>query len=258
MGFLQGIERSYSFFYLPPACGRKWYLGVALLLLGLPAFTQEKKEKKVYARIYAGPVLSFYQNNTFHTSGSKPRAAWFGCALADIRLHKDFSIMAGAEYDYHGLTFNSYYIAPGYQWLYDKHFDYNYRLTMQEVRVNLLIKQVIGIETRNAVTGYTSCGYVLRYILNSNLHVTSNLTGTDLFDGKTKLAFEHPLLHDNMASAVKFIAGVQRNFFNSHRAFFFESSFTFSLSRFQLKESFTPSSLYINGSFLQLGLGIKF
>jgi hypothetical protein len=257
MGFLQGIKGSHRLFYGLPASRRRWSLGF-LLLICLPLFSQERKEKKLYMRLMAGPVLSFYQNNTFHTQGTKPRAAWFGCLLTDIRIHKDFSFLAGAEYDYHGLTFNSYYMAPGYQWLYDKHFDYNYRLTMQEVRVNLLIKQVIGIETRNTVTGYTSCGYVLRYILNSNLQVNSNLTGMELFNGNTNLTFEHPVFQSNMASAVKFIAGVQRNFFNSHRAFFFESSFTFSLSRFQLKESFTPSSLYINGSFLQLGLGFKF
>jgi len=234
------------------------YLCLAILLIGNSVFSQEKKkERKNFTRVVAGPVLSFYQNNPFHTSDSKPRYAFFIAAYEDIKIYNDFTFMTGIEYARHGLSFNSYYLAPGHQYLYDKNFDYNYRLTLQEVRLNFLLKDVIGIETRNLITGYTSCGYVMRYVFDPDLHVSSNLTGAELFNGEPNISFEHDLFRKNISSAVKFIAGAQRNFFKTHRAFFFEASFTFALSRFQLKHSFTPSSLYINGSFLQLGFGIK-
>jgi hypothetical protein len=231
---------------------------LVLILFSSNLFSQEKKEKKQYIRVVAGPVLSFYQNNSFHTNDSKPRYAFFALAGVDFQIHKDFTFMPAVEYVYHGLSFNSYYRAPGYQFLYDKHYDYNYRLTLQEGRLNILVKQTIGVETRNMVTGYTACGYVLRYLLSSNLQVTSNLTGNELFSGKPNIGFEHPIFTRNTASAVKFVGGVQRNYFKTHRAFFFEASFTFSLSRFSLSESFAPSNININGSFLQLGLGVKF
>ncbi len=236
----------------------KLYLWLVMLLFGTTLIAQEKEPKSKYTRIEAGPMLSFYQNNNFHTNNSRPRYAFFVGVYEDLKIHKNFSFMPGLEYVHHGLTFNSYYIAPGYQYLYDKHFDYNYQITFQEARLNILFKQVIGIETRNVVTGYTSCGYILRYLFSSNMVVSSNLSGAELFNGKPNIVFEHPILQKNMSSAVKFIGGVQRNFFKTHRAFFFECAFTFSLSRFYVSESFTPSSLYINGSFLQLGLGVKF
>lgn len=235
----------------------KLYLFFTLILFSIAATAQERKEKKQYIRLVAGPVLSFYQNNSFHTNDSKPRYAFFALAGVDFQIHKDFTFMPAIEYAYHGITFNSYYLAPGYQFLYDKHYDYNYRLTLQEARLNVMVKQTIGVETRNMITGYTACGYVLRYLFSSNLLVTSNLTGAEMFKGKPNIAFEHPVFTTNTASAVKFVAGVQRNFFKTHHAFFFEASFTFSLSRFSLTESFAPSNLNINGSFLQLGLGVK-
>ncbi len=280
MGFLQGVNNYISATGAPPAKGnfspsrgdvltvpqrgtltegsvRRNILYVCLVLLSIPVLSQEKKERRHYLRIAGGPVLSFYQNNKYHTNDSKPRYAVYGAIFDECRLSKDFAVMTGLEYAYHGLTFNSYYLAPGYQYLYNGNYDYNYRLILQEARLNLLAKQVIGIETRNIVTGYTACGIVMRYLLKSDLLVTSNKSGEELFSGKPDISFEHDLFRKNMAMAVKFVAGAQRNFFKSHRAFFFETCFTFSLSRFYLKESFTPSSLYINGSFLQLGLGVK-
>ena len=277
MGFLQSVSKYCSYKNFSPirgdsfrSCGNRgvapqagfpWkyqlYLCFAFLLIGT-LHAQEKEPKNHYTRIEAGPVLSFYQNNNFHTVNTRPRYAFFIGVFEELKAHKNFSFMPGLEYVHHGLTFNSYYLSPGYQYLYDGHFDYNYQLTFHEARLNLLFKQVLGLETRNVVTGYTSCGYVLRYLFASNMQVTSNITNAELFNGKPNVVFEHPLFQNNIASAVKFNAGVQRNFFKTHRAFFFEATFTFSLSRFYVSENFTPSSLYINGSFLQLGLGFKF
>jgi len=256
MGFLQSIIRS-VIARRPLATKRSAIVLLCVLLVGVTNAQEKKKERKNFLRVVAGPVLSFYQNNPFHTSDSKPRYAFFVAAYEDIKIYNDFTFMTGVEYARHGLTFNSYYLAPGHQYLYDKNFDYNYRLTLQEIRLNFLLKEVIGIETRNIITGYTSCGYVMRYVFDPDLHVSSNLTGAEVFNGEPGISFEHDLFRKNISSAVKFIAGAQRNYFKSHRALFFECSFTFALSRFQLKQSFTPSSLYINGSFLQLGLGIK-
>jgi hypothetical protein len=231
---------------------------VFFLLLCFIFFSQERKPKKAYTRFVIGPALSFYKNNPYHTSDCKAKSSFYAGVFEEIHLHKDFSFVPGLEYLYQGLTFNTYYITPGALNLYDKHFNYNYTLTMQETRLNLLFRQVIGIETRNAITGYIEYGYVFRYIMSPRLSVNSNLNGDNLYSGKADISFEHPLIIKTMASGLKITAGMQHNFFKTHRAWFFECSYMYSLSRFKVENSFAPASLYIEGSFLQLGLGIKF
>jgi len=238
-----GLKKIYTFLFL-----------VSVLTF----FAQENKPKKMYTRIVIGPALSFYKNNPVHTSDTKAKSSFYAGVFEEIRMYHDFSFVPGIEYLYQGVTFNSYYLSPGYQTLYDKHFNYNYTLKMQEIRLNVLFRQVLGIETRNLITGYIEYGYVLRYLASTKLIVNSNLTGTEMFSGKADFAFEHPVIINTMASGLKLTAGMQHNFFKTHRAWFFECTYMYSLSRFIVQNSFAPASLYTEGSFLQLGLGLKF
>jgi hypothetical protein len=236
---------------------RKTYT-VLFFIIAFSVFGQEKEMKKMYTRFVIGPALSFYKNNPFHTSDSKAKSSFYAGLFEQIRVYKDFSFVPGVEYLYQGMTFNTYYVAPNVLTLYDKHFNYNYALTMQEARLNLLFRQVLGIETRNVITGYIEYGYVLRYLVSPKLKVTSNLNGAEMYSGNADLAFEHPLILKTMSSGLKLTVGMQHNFFRTHRAWFFEGSYMYSLSRFKIQNTFAPASLYIEGSFLQLGLGIKF
>ena len=231
---------------------------VLFLLITFVFFAQENKPKKAYTRFVFGPALSFYKNNPYHTSDTKAKSSFYAGVFEEIKMHKDFSFVPGIEYLYQGATFNSYFIMPNVLNLYDKHFNYNYTLNMQEARLNLLFRQVLGIETRNLITGYIEYGYVIRYLISSKLKVNSNLTGTEMYSGNADIAFEHPLIMKTMASGLKLTGGVQHNFFKTHRAWFFELSYMYSLSRFIVQNSFAPASLYIEGSYLQLGLGLKF
>jgi hypothetical protein len=231
---------------------------VLFLVSALAFFAQEKTPRKAYTRVLFGPALSFYKNNPVHTSDTKPKSSFYAGVFEEIRMYKDFSFLPGVEYLYQGMTFNTYYLVPGTTTLYDKHFNYNYTLTMQEVRLNLMFRQVFGIESRNTITGYLHYGYVLRYLINPQLRVNSNLTGTEMYTGDAQLAFEHYIITKNMASGLKLTGGMQHNFFKTHRAWFFECSYMYSLSRFIVTNSFAPASLFVEGSFLQLGLGVKF
>jgi hypothetical protein len=231
---------------------------VLFLAGALTFFAQEKTPKKAYTRVVFGPALSFYKNNPVHTTDTKAKSSFYMGLFEEILLHKDFSFVPGIEYLYQGMTFNSYYLISGVQTIYDKHFNYNYALTMQETRLNLMFRQVLGIETRNPITGYIEYGYILRYIIHPQLKVNSNLAGTEMYSGDADIRFEHPLIFKTMASGLKLTAGMQHNFFRTHRAWFFEVSYMYSLSRFIIQNSFAPASLYVEGSFLQLGLGVKF
>ena len=74
---------------------------------------------------------------------------------------------------------------------------------MQELRLNLLFKKILGKEDRNLITGYIEYGYVLRYLLNNQLTVSSNSSSTEVYSGPAKMAFEHYLFNKNFASALK-------------------------------------------------------
>ena len=236
---------------------RKLYT-ILILVSVLAAGAQENKPKKYFTRFVLGPTISFYSNNSVHTSDTKPRPAFYAGFYEDIKMYNDFSFLPGIEYLYHGVAFNTYYFAPGYQNLYNKHFDYNYRLNMQELRLNLLFKKILGKEDRNLITGYVEYGYVLRYLLNNQLTVNSNASSAEVYSGPAQMSFEHYVFNKNFASALKLTGGMQHNFFQTHRAWFFEVSYVYSLSRVLINNSFSPNSLYINSSFLQLGLGVKF
>src|SRR6201982_242651 len=164
-----------------------------IILILLSAFTlaaQERSPKKAYTRVVIGPALSFYKNNPVHTTDTKAKSSFYIGLFEEIRMYKDFSFVPGLEYLYQGMTFNTYYITPGVLNLYDKHFNYNYNLNMQEARLNILFRQVLGIETRNAITGYIEYRYVLRYLVHSTLKVNSNLSGTQMYSGDADIAFE--------------------------------------------------------------------
>ncbi|MGZ3891850.1 MAG: outer membrane beta-barrel protein [Bacteroidia bacterium] len=229
-----------------------------ILLASFASYSQEKQMRKTYTRFVMGPALSFYKNNPYHTSDAKAKSSFYAGVFEEIRVYKDFSFVPGIEYFYQGMVFNSYYLEPNTVTLYDKHFNYNYTLTMQEPRLNLLFRQVIGIETRNIITGYVEYGYVMRYFINPKLKVVSNLNGSQMYSGDADLAFEHPFFSKKLSSGLKLTVGGQHNFFKTHRAWFFEASYMYSLSRFKIQNSFAPASLFVEGSFLQLGLGIKF
>jgi hypothetical protein len=202
--------------------------------------------------------LAFYKNNPLHTKDTKARSAAYIAVYEDVLVYKDFSFTPGLEFFYYGLSYNSYFFDQGGQPLYDKRFNYHYTLTLQDIRLNILCRQVLGLETRNVITGYFQYGFVMNYLFSAKLKVNSNLTGTEVFNGKPDVAYEHGLLSKKITPALKIVGGVQHNFFRSHRAWFFEGSYVYNISRFGIRNSFAPSSLYIRNSFFELGLGVKF
>lgn len=240
---------------------RNSYIG---LLCFIPFFifcqTHQKtgEPKTFYTRVLAGPVIGFYNNNNFHASNTRPGTAFFVGALEEAHIIDNFYLSAGLEYQYNAMSFNSYYMAPGYQYLYNQQFDYNYNLKMQEGRLNLLIRLTSGTELKKPLTAYIEGGYVLRCLINTKMKVTSDLTNDVLFDGTTNPNFNGKVLKNNFSAGLKINAGIQHNFLRSHRAWFIQISYMQGLASFLLHESFTPASLNIKSSFLQLGLGYKF
>ena len=240
---------------------RNTYIGI-LCFIPFFIFCQTHKKtgapKNVYMRVLAGPVIGFYNNNNFHTSNTRPGTAFFAGVLEEARVTDKFYLSAGLEYQYYAMAFNSYYMAPGYQYLYNQKFDYNYSLATQEGRLNLLMRLTSGTELTKPYTAYIEGGYVLRCLLNTHMKVTSNLNNDVLFNGTTNPNFDGKVLNNNFSAGLKVNVGIQHNFLRSHRAWFIQLSYMQGLASFLIHENFTPASLYIKSSFIQLGLGFKF
>ena len=214
--------------------------------------------KPAYTRITLGPAISFYSGNTQHTTNTRSGASFFGNISEEVRMYKDIFFVGGLEYQYSPVTFNSYYLTSGYPNLYNGHYDYNYKLALQEGRLNLLLRLIGGDELKNTLTSYLEAGYVLRYLINTNLKVTNDNNGKVEYEGVIHPTFNGAFMKNSFSSGIKINAGLQHNFLRSHRAWYIQLGFMIGLTPFLIQESFTPSSLYLKSSYLQIGFGYKF
>ncbi len=239
---------------------------VLCFLVPLSVFCQHflQKEQKagdpklVYTRISAGTALSFYSNNNLHSGNTRPGPAFYGNVSEEIRMYKDIFFVGGIEYQHSAMSFNSYYFTPGYQPLYNGHYNCNYNLALQEGRLNLLLRYTGGDELRNPFSAYAEMGYILRYFINTKMKVTDDANGKNLFNGNTQADFIGKTLGNNFSSGLKINVGVQHNLLKTHRAWFLQIGFMYGLAQFNIHEIFTPTALNIKSSYAQLGLGYKF
>jgi len=239
------------------------YIYITLCCLS-PLFIFSQRDQKagdpklVYTRISAGTALSFYSNNNLHSGNTRPGPAFYGNVSEEIRVYKDIFFIGGVEYQRSAMSFNSYYFTPGYQVLYNGHYNYNYNLALQEGRLNLLLRYTGGDELRNPFTAYAEAGYVLRYLINAKMKVTDDGNGKTEFNAITRPNFNGPFFGNGFSSGIKINVGVQRNFLRTHRAWFMQIGLMYGLAQLLLQESFTPSSLLIKSTYAQFGLGYKF
>ncbi|MHB8259301.1 MAG: hypothetical protein ACYDCN_03260 [Bacteroidia bacterium] len=214
--------------------------------------------KLAYTRVTVGSALSFYNNNNFHSANTRSGAAFFANVSEEVRIYKDLYFVGGLEYQHSAMSFDSYYFTPGYLALYNGHYDNNYSLTLQEGRLDLLLRLTGGNEQRKQITFYGEAGYVLRYLINTHLKVTSNANGQTMFNGTTHPEFDNSVFSNAISSGIKVNLGIQHNFLRSHHAWYIQVGLMYGLAPFLIYESFTPSSLNIKTTYSQIGLGYKF
>ncbi len=231
-----------------------------LFCFALLTNAQERVDKRFHMRFAMGPVIEKFYNNKNHTASTRQKASFFFAIRPEIRIgrRRQVALMPGFEYLYHGLTFNSYYFKEGYDFLYDKEFKYKYTVTASELLLPLLVKLAPQKESKKHVTPFGTAGYVFRYMMPANLQITSIEINNDLVTKSTALKLEHPFYASNIASYLHLGGGFQRNILQTHKAFVFELNLRISLQRFGIKETYTPSSLFIRNHWLNLSVGYKF
>lgn len=219
----------------------------------------KRKNPLFKTRIGLSPVLGFYNPNKNHTTGPKPKMALNFSVKEEIRLNKhntDF-LLIGAEYMYHGVSFNTYFFYNDSIRLYTPNrLRYEYNLKIHELDFPIQFKHSFKKETNALLSTYAYAGYCYRWIIDSYLTVLEN--GNDVLTKSEKLKFKSPAFNPVNSSFLNLGIGFQKNEPLRHNALFGEIQFRYGLSPFYFNESFAPTSMFIDDHFLLLTIGFKF
>lgn len=221
------------------------------------SYAQDNRPRRIFARAYFGPVVSFYGSNKNHASRVRAGAGFNLGSRVQFVLDKRMSLLIGAEYFFHRLSFSSYYFSPGYDYLYDQDYNYRYTLLLNELHAPILLRFNSQGETKGHRSTYFHFGYVHRYLFQADLEVKSNSTGDVLYGGEPNPKFEYVIGANPHSAFVLFGAGYQLNRDRKTSALFFEINYKHSLSRFFIQQNFTPGNLFIRSYHVVLTIGLK-
>lgn len=219
----------------------------------------DKKSPLARTRVSLATGVSFYKINKNHATSPNQKASGLFCIKEEFRINRNhtmyFSI--GAEYFVHGMGFNSYYFTPDRIQIYSGEMNAKYSLYIHELDIPVQLKISFKKENNTLMTPYILFGYHFRTMLFGNVVVKQE--GEKKASAHSDITFKNPLLSNKCNPFVSLTLGVQKNKPNDTRhCLFAELSYRQGFSPYLLKEKFTPSSLYINGSHLTLGVGVKF
>lgn len=213
----------------------------------------------IRTRVTLGPVISFYKINRNHASAPQQKMSGLISLREEVRLnHKhNMFFLFGIEYMVHGVNFNSYYFKQDSIQLYTGDMNYKYSLYMHEIDVPLQLKLCFNHENNARFTPYVILGYHLRTLLDANLKVKQD--GETVHKTFEVIEFKNKLFTKRNNPFVSLTLGIQKNNLKTFKnCIFAEITYRYGFSPYLLKDSFTPSSLYISGNHLNVGLGFKF
>lgn len=216
------------------------------------------KSRIARTRIAIAPVISFYTINTNHATRPTQKMSGIFSIKEEFRLNYQHTMFfsIGAEYFVHGLNFNSYYFTPDSLQLYDGDMKYAYSLYIHELDIPLQLRISFNRENNALFSPYIAIAYHLRTMLFGSLNVKEN--GEGIVKKQEDINFKNPLFTKRNNPFVSLTVGLQKNNPDKNKiGFFAELGFRYGFSPYLLKDNFTPSSLYMNGSHLFLAIGIR-
>lgn len=148
-------------------------------------------------------VYTNYVNNISSKTGYT-----FGL-IEEIPIQRRSYIEIGAEILQDGLSFNSYFFAPGASVVYDGNEIYGHDVTMNEVEVPILYKVPLGPTDRKLRSVYMTLGAKFRYISYTNTSVDS--AGYLVWDGQKDVISLYKIFSPFASSVFEVSLGYQRN-----------------------------------------------
>jgi len=145
-----------------------------------PKVFQEVKKRPCKTSIDAGLVFGFAGSTGYtanYINGLSASTGYTFGLIEEIPFQKRNYVEVGVEILQDGISFNSYYFAPGYSFLYNGEESYFHTISMNEIQVPVLYKFFLGPGDRKYRSIYMTFGAKFRYISYTNSTVTNDSTG---------------------------------------------------------------------------------
>ena len=220
-------------------------------------------------RLSIGPVMSFYKNHPQHTINTKGQVGFCASYKSEILLGRKINFLIGMEYLNEGLSFQGYYSAPGYTYLFDRTFPYTHEIRFQELQFPIGFKRAFNVEKDKYYSPYILGGFGARFVFASYYVITNDSTGDVVYDGKGSMAFEHQVFTQLFNGKGQTITkryntffqigiGDQYNFRETGKALFFEIIYKYGISRLHYEGYNNSNDINIKDSHLIFNFGLKF
>jgi hypothetical protein len=183
-------------------------------LVATPKTFHEKKPRPWKTSIDAGLVFGFasvpapYSN---YVNGVSASTGYTFGLIEEIPVQKRCYVDIGIEILQDGVSFNSYYFAPGASFLYDGVEPYSHDISMNEIQVPVLFKFPLGPLDRKYRSIYMTVGGKFRYISYTNSTVTNDSNGYLKFEGEKDVTSLYKLFSPFGSSILEISMGYQRN-----------------------------------------------
>ena len=198
---------------------------------GSPRTNAPSRGRHTKVRMNFGFMLKqFYNTDPHYTSNTTGNGGYdFGLKL-EIPALRNSSILVGAEFIKHSFTFNSYYFAPGYSFLYDGNLIYNHAISYDEVQIPIEYKFPFKNEIKNIKTFYGVLGWIYRISAYNNVLVTNTQKGSFVWEGQDDISPVYPFLFSQGSTALELGIGFQHNTLRSGNAWFIEIDYKYGFS----------------------------
>jgi hypothetical protein len=194
-----------------------------------PNIPTNKRSAKT--RIEAGMVLGFLKNDPHYTNTSKVSSGYTIGVKEEIPVLRKSAIQFGFDFYKQSISFNSYFFAPGYSFLYDPAKEiYNHAISIDEMHFPIELRFSFLPETKNIRTFYGMFGYVYRLLIYDNAIVTNTQSGRFVYEGQDNLTYNYSLFTPKGSSIIELGLGYQRNGMKNGNAFFVELNYNYGIS----------------------------
>lgn len=182
-------------------------------------------------RLDFGAIAKQYYNADPHyTSNTTGNGAYTLGLRMEIPAMRNSSVLIGVEFLKQSFTFDSYFFAPGYSFLYDGNLIYNHAISLDEVHVPFEYKFCFSQENKNIKTFYGVIGWVYRISVYDNSLVTNIQSGKFVWEGQNDIAPIYSLFFNPGSTILEICFGYQHNTLRNGNAWFFEIAYKYGFS----------------------------
>ncbi len=180
-----------------------------------PHSLQETSRRAWKTSIDAGLLFGFanpvgYSAN--YVNGISAKTGYTFGVIEEIPIQQRSYLKVGVEIVEEGVSFNSYFFAPGYSFLYINNLEtFSHDIVMNEIHIPILFKTRIGAIDRKNRSVFMTFGGKFRYMSYTNTSVTNDETGYLVYEGQKDASFLYHMFSPFGSPIVELGLGYQRD-----------------------------------------------